>query len=84
MPPKAKDIGTSKITRVLLKNDGWIDIDPGSFKFGPMDFWYDTIPDSDRVHAGLNYLGFSFKSKTGNKSYCVPTDGIGAIEIQEG
>jgi hypothetical protein len=84
MPPKIKNIGASQITRVLLKGDGWIEIEPGSFKFGTLDFWYDLVPGIDPVHSGLNYLGFSFNSKVGNKSYCVPTDGIGAIEIQEG
>lgn len=84
MPPKAaKDVGASKITRVLVKSDGWIDIQPGSFKFGALDFWYDPA-DVPPIHTGLSYLGFTFKNKTGDKSYCVPTDGIAAIEVQEG
>jgi len=85
MPPgPKKKVIAQGITRVLLKNDGWITIVPGSFMFTSLDFYIGMPEGTDDVFVGLTYLGFSFKDKQSGKLYCVPTDGLAAIEVDEG
>lgn len=84
MPPKPKKVSTTKITRVLVKGGGWIDIEPDSFNFTALNFYVAPVEGQPEVFSGLTYLGFEFKDKTSKRLYCVASDGVAAIEVDEG
>lgn len=84
MPPKPKKISTTGVTRVLVKGGGWIDIQPDSFNFTALNFYLPSVEGQAEAFSGLTYLGFEFKDKTSGRLYCVASDGIAAIEVDEG
>ena len=84
MPPKPRKVTTTGIIRVLLKGDGWIDIQPNSFNFTSLNFYVSPGEGLEDQFTGLTYLGFEFKDKTSGHLYCVAADGVAAIEVDEG
>lgn len=84
MPPKPRKIVTKGITRVCLKGDGWIEIQPDTFNFTSLNFYLSAGDGAEDVFSGMSYLGFEFRGKTNGRLYCVSADGLSAIEIDDG
>ena len=40
----------SRVTSILLRNDGWYDVDPTTFRVGP---WLWRLPDGEEIPAEL-------------------------------
>jgi hypothetical protein len=79
MPLPITRIDSPNITRVNLKEAGWVSIVPGSFVFTALEFWDPTLPDGQQF-TELSYLGYKFVEVESGKLYAVSSDGILAME----
>jgi hypothetical protein len=80
-----KKVTTTGISRVLLKGDGWVEIEPDSFNVVTLEFYKKKKDQNeDDEFTGLNYRAYVFKDKTTGNLLCVSPDGLAAIEIVEG
>lgn len=74
----ALDIMIGTVNSVLLKEVGWVDIEPGSYVYTVVDF-YNPPVNNEPQHTGATFIGFSFKELTSQKIRYVPTESILAI-----
>lgn len=66
------------IIKVILLDGTPIDIVPGSFTFGPTDF-YLRVQDSEPVYANLAYMAYSFIDAATQNNYYMSTDAVLAL-----
>jgi hypothetical protein len=82
MPVEVRKVTTEGITRILIRDEGWIEIVPNSFNVVTLDF-YVKVEGQDDQFTGLNYRSYIFNDKTSGKLICVAPDGVIGIEIDE-
>jgi hypothetical protein len=66
------------IVKVILLDGTAIDIVPGSFTFGPTDF-YQRVEESEPVYANLAYMAYRFVDSVTQRIYYMSTDAVLAL-----
>lgn len=82
MPVEVKKVTTQGITRILVRDEGWIELVPNSFNVVTLNF-YTRVEGAEDMFTGLDYRSYVFNDKASGKLICVAPDGVIGIEIDE-
>jgi hypothetical protein len=84
MPADVKKVTTKGVSRVLLKGDGWVEIEADSFDVVTLEYYkFSENQNEADQFTGLTYRAYIFNDKATGRLLCVAPDGIAAIEIDE-
>ncbi len=82
MPPPRITALTNRITKVLIRELGWVEIEPGSFRYLYLTYMIDS-PEGDAAHSGYEYPAFECKTLVGGETFYIQSDNIIGVQVAE-
>lgn len=83
MPTPRLNVVTNTITKVLIREVGWVEIEPGSLRYLYVNY-QQIIPDAEEPqHVGYEYPAFECRTAVGGDVLYIQSDNIIGIEVAD-